>query len=141
MTRKKSEVNSKKKKMPDAVSIVLFLTAVIIVCFVVHIICQNHKFHKEQIISSEKISRLFDHLVVRRARQAKHCTEWNEGFSMNCMARGSFETFERIYDGSNPSLGEILGMELDLINDRLLKHEDILRQDMTNKLISDEEEQ
>jgi len=116
--------------MPSAVSIVLFMTTVVIVCFVVHVVCQNHKFQKEQIISSEKISRLFDHLVVRRARQAKSCSEWMEAYNLNSMARGAFEVFERVYDNTNPSLADVLGMDLGLINDGLLKKEDDLRERM-----------
>jgi len=114
--------------MANGVTIVLFVTIVIIVCFVVHIICQNHKFHKEQMISAEKISRLFDHLVVRRARQAKTSSEWLEAFTQNCTARGAFEALERIYDGTNPSLAEVIGVQLDVVSDNLIKQEDFLRE-------------
>ncbi len=113
--------------MPDGVVVVFFLTAVVFVCFVVHVICQNHKFHKEQVRTTERISRIFDHLVVRRARQSKTCTEWVEAIHMNSMARGAFEAIERIYEGSNPPLSEILNLELDVIHDSLLRQEDNLR--------------
>lgn len=114
--------------MPDALSLVIFLITVIMVCFVVHIMCQNHKLNKEKLITAEKISRLFDHLVVRPARQSKTSEKWMDSYGLNCMARGALQAFDRIYEGSAYSLSEILGLELDIINDTLLKHEDVLRE-------------
>lgn len=108
-------------------TLALFLMSVVIVSFMVHILCQNHKLHREKQLSGEKISRLFDHAVVRPARQARAAECHLEAYGLNCTARGAFDTFERIYEGCNPSLAEIVGLELDVIHDSLLKHEDQMR--------------
>ncbi len=109
-----------------------FCTAVLIVCFMIHILCQNHKLRTEKILSDERISRIFYNSVTRKYRQTKRKSmDPIDAFAAINSAKGSFEAFERIYTGT--TLGEIIGttsdgVTLDGMNDVLSQQEEILRQ-------------
>jgi hypothetical protein len=113
-----------------------FFTAVMIVCFIVHVCCENRKLKTKDKINDERISRMFYNSVTRKLRQSKRKSQdVLDALLIVSSARGSFEAFERIFaDGNSDgqSLAQILvtnsdGLTLDKMNDMLSQQEDFLR--------------
>jgi hypothetical protein len=110
-----------------------FFTAVLIVCFMVHIMCQNHKLRTEKELSQEQITRMFYNSVTRKLRKTQRKDiDLMDAYATINSAKGSFEVFERIYNESSPSLASIIGttsdgLTLDSMHYTLSQQEDFLR--------------
>jgi len=106
-----------------------FLTAVIIVSFLVHILCHDRKLKAENEISKERVSKMFYNTVTRKFKKAKSKNVTVlEAFTLTCAAQGALEAFERFY-GDISSLISSPENELtrDQMSNSISEFEDFLR--------------